>query len=101
MLAFRLGVHDCRKAGGRLGFQRRNDGERRRLGGCACWHAHGHFFEALYLVAPQAIVTTAVTRIYGPSKAEGNWTDRQCGSQFDPVMFSDLCDCPVGVEVER
>jgi len=99
MLSFRLGVNDCRAAGARRGFCRRNDGERRRLS-AACWHAHGHFFEALYEQAPQAVVKTSITRIFGPSQSEGNWIDRQCGSMFDPAMFSELCECPVGVHHE-
>lgn len=107
-VSFRLAAIDCRKQGGRRGFCRNKDGERRRIGGCACWHAHGHFFEALYTVNSKAIISTAGTcqtglqtgryndserPITGPTYKQGNWRDRQVGSMFDPAYFSDLCDC--------
>lgn len=93
-ISFRLSAVDCRKKGGRLGFCRTKSGDRRRLGGCACWHAHGHFFEALYEVNGKALIRTASTNsITGPTSDEGNWKDRNIGSAFDPAMFSELCDC--------
>ncbi len=93
-VSFRLATVDCRKQGGRRGFCRTKDGERRRIGGCACWHAHGHFFEALYRVNSRAIIRTASTKsITGPTYQDGNWHDRQVGSMFDPAAFSELCDC--------
>ena len=93
-VSFRLSAIDCKKKGGRRGFCRNKDGERRRIGGCACWHAHGHFFEALYQVNAKAVIRTAsVKSITGPTFNEGNWQDRQVGSMFDPASFSELCDC--------
>lgn len=93
-VSFRLSVVDCKKKGGRRGFCRNKDGERRRIGGCACWHAHGHFFEALYQVNANALIRTANAKsITGPTSDEGNWQDRNVGSVFDPACYSDLCDC--------
>jgi len=93
-VSFGLSVRDCRKRGGRRGFSRNKDGERRRIGGCACWHAHGHFFEALFSIAPNAVIrASGVEPITGPDSYDGNWQDRQIGSAFDPLYYSEACDC--------
>lgn len=92
-VSFRLSAVNCRKQGGRRGFCRTKDGERRRIGGCACWHAHGHFFEALYQINSAAVIRTASAKITGPTFGEGNWQDRNVGSMFDPASYSELCDC--------
>jgi len=54
-----------------------------RKTGSACWHAHGHFFDALMKVNTHAIVTTRDTQkisIYG-----GNWQDNN--------NMKSLCEC--------
>lgn len=87
---FTLTVRDCKKKGGRRGYSRNNDGQRRRCGG-ACWHVHGEFFDALFLLKPEAVVKSACIGVI--TAKEGNWQDKRMGSQADPVMYSELCDC--------
>lgn len=56
----------------------------------ASWHAHGHFFELVLEVAPDAVIRTG---LYGEriiSKAGGNWQDGNVGSAVCPVMLSEL-----------
>ena len=72
--------------GTRQGFCRRKDGERRRLAS-ACWHAHGLFFDSLPATATIRVSTEHDHRPGDP------WLDRPIGSQFDPLRFSEACDC--------
>jgi hypothetical protein len=72
-----------------LGARRSHSG--RRLA-CACWHAHGHLFEAILKYDPSAKimsqgVKTTIT-VLG-----GNWVDKNIGSMVQPIMFSQACDC--------
>lgn len=59
----------------------------------ACWHVHGHFFEALFAAAPDARIKAGAHTITGPTAANGNWQDWQIGSLAYPIMYSDACDC--------
>lgn len=98
-VSFGLTVHRADRPGGRRGFTRNADGERRRV--CAaCWHAHGHLFEAIFRlpdIAPNAYIRTATGMgcglVTGPEYEDGNWQDRQIGSMFDPLYYSEACDC--------
>jgi hypothetical protein len=63
-----------------------------RANGSACWHVHGYFFEALLEIQPNAIITTQYSRI---DINGGNWVDVQKGSIMNPVMYSELCECPL------
>ena len=69
----------------------------RKVGG-ACWHVHGHFFEELFKVNPEAVVisggTLKITKDYG------NWEDRNIGSQACPRYFSEACDCSLADYVD-
>lgn len=56
----------------------------------ACWHAHGHFYDALLAIAPSAVIRTAGAVI---SADGGNWQDWEAGAPIYPVMMSELCDC--------
>src|SRR5512136_819031 len=51
-----------------------------RRTGSACWHAHGHFFESLFKVNPNAVVITKFGKI---TKDSGNWQCYNVGS----IMF--------------
>jgi len=84
-----LKVKDSRGPGARYGFVRTASGNRRRTTS-ACWHVHGFFFDALLSVNPNAVIMSRQKRIdrYG-----GNWEDANIGSGFDPLLFSDACDC--------
>lgn len=56
----------------------------------ASWHAHGHFFDTLFSVNPDAFIDSLGHRI---TKDAGNWQDRNVGSYAFPKMFS---ECSIG-----
>lgn len=96
IISFRLGVHSSKGLGHRLGYPHwdfktgKKEGVQRRLA-CACWHAHGDFFDALLSLNNKV-------RIYTRGKHKitsrgGNWEDWDAGSMMFPVMISDLCEC--------
>jgi len=53
----------------------------------ASWHAHGNFFESLFVINPNAKVKSLGKEI---TKDSGNWIDYNCGSFYSPVMASSL-----------
>jgi hypothetical protein len=63
----------------------------------ACWHVHGHFFDALFTVAPDArIFSSFYKRDSGNgwiTKDGGNWIDGNIGSMMQPCKMSAACDC--------
>lgn len=75
----RLAVKDSRGPGSR------KSREGRRIAS-ACWHAFGHYLGAL----GDAVVT--VPGYHGPASGHG-WRDRNIGSQYEPFMYSEACDC--------
>lgn len=97
--SFTLGVHDAEEPGGRLGAKKK-DGARRLVPGKACWHAYGHFYEALFKVRPDARITTSFGRVTGPTLAEGNWRDLPVARE-PGVRYSQLCRCSRDVLVPR
>ena len=73
--------------------------QQRRIA-AACWHVHGHFFEALFKIAPDArVFSTFFKRFQSDSftgwitKDGGNWLDGNIGSTYSPIMFSEACFC--------
>ncbi len=76
-------------------------GYRRTFGGkrhpSACWHVHGHFFDALLYIEPRAVIRSGYNPETGRpiviARNGGNWTDRNIGSEFRPLYFSQACDC--------
>ena len=56
----------------------------------ACWHVHGHFFDRLFDVNPDAVVYSRGKRI---TKNEGNWEDFNVGNQMYPKFASEMCEC--------
>jgi len=56
----------------------------------ACWHVHGDFFDALFSINPNAVIYSNGNKI---TKDEGNWQDRNIGSQMFPVYYSESCEC--------
>lgn len=64
----------------------------RKFSGSACWHAHGHFFEALLKVRPEAVVLSRGSSVR-ISADGGNWQDYNVGSQMYPCYASEACEC--------
>lgn len=92
---FTLKVHDYTGPGHRVHIRYENvfsndPQECRRRSSYACWHVHGHFFDALFEIAPDAVVYSLNEKI---TKDKGNWVDRNIGSMMYPVYFSESCDC--------
>jgi len=57
----------------------------------ACWHAHGHFFDALFLhINPGAVIYSRGNKI---TKNTGNWEHYNVGSSVSPVDASEQCYC--------
>lgn len=86
---FTLTVKNSKGKGGRYGQSLSPNGNRRRIA-AACWHVHGDFFDALFSVAPNAYVRSMGRKI---TKKQGNWEDRNIGSQMHPLYYSKACDC--------
>lgn len=83
---FTLRVIDSRAKGSRISSSGRRMAK-------ACWHVHGEFFDTLIENNQDAIVKTGY---YGSSdidKNGGNWKDRNIGSQYQPMYYSEACDC--------
>jgi len=89
-----LAVRNSHGKGARLGFQiSERTGQRRHLIN-ACWHVHGHFFDALLEINPKADITTCISHIYKhEDRVIGNWEDKQIGSMMDPLYASEACEC--------
>ncbi len=80
---FTLTVKDSFKPGARRG----HSGRHMRA---ACWHAHGYFFEYLFLTFDGIKITAGNKTMLSNSD---NWQDWNIGSNFSPLMFSQACDC--------
>lgn len=52
----------------------------------ASWRAHGHFFDEVIAICPQAVIKTARGII---DQNGGNWQDYQVGTPFNPCMASE------------
>jgi len=97
---FTLTVKDSHKAGSRLGYIVNHKGNRKHLR-AACWHVHGYFFEYLFLKYEGVKIYAGNLKM--ESNAD-NWQDKNIGSNFDPLNFSDACDChkkPVKMDYVR
>lgn len=81
---FTLKAKDSRGKGGRINHTGR------RVGNAACWHVHGHLFTAIFSIDPMAEVMSGGRKI---TALEGNWEDRNIGSLFQPMYYSEACDC--------
>jgi len=93
-IRFRLKVLHSHERGGR--FHLTTD-----KGHCspfACWHVHGDFFDALFIINPNAVIWSEGKKI---TKDYGNWEDKQIGIQ---ISYSESCLCNsfdrYGVETE-
>ncbi len=64
----------------------------------ACYHCHGDFFDALFRVCPDAVVSSLGKSI---TKDGGNWQDWNAGNLMNPVMASQCCECRRNVRTEK
>lgn len=80
---FTLTVRSSRGPGGRRGHSGR------RIA-AACWHVHGHLFEAILELDPEAKIVSSMATI---TRHGGNWQDRNIGSMVSPLYYSEACDC--------
>jgi len=88
---FTITVRDSKETGSR----RSADG--RRIA-AACWHVHGHLFDEILKVNPAAVIQTGLQgarKIYIDDNGTtcGNWEDSNIGSQMQPCMASEACEC--------
>jgi len=85
-IQFTLSVHNSRNSGAR----------RSRIGrriAAACYHVHGHFFDALFSIEPEAYVRVSRHGNQKITKQAGNWQDFNIGSIMRPFMASEACEC--------
>lgn len=82
-MKFTLRVKSSKAPGHRRGFSGRRMAK-------ACWHVHGNFFEEIFKINPSSYIRSLDLKI---TKDYGNWQDRNVGSQVQPLMFSEACDC--------
>ena len=84
-----LRVKDSHGKGGKLGHENPRNGRQRHTIN-ACWHVHGHFFEALLEINEDIVIKTAGRTV---DKNGGNWHDWNIGSLMYPRYFSEACEC--------
>jgi len=84
----RLGVHDSRGIGAKISIRYFGlEGEQHlRRSHSACWHVHGHFFDAL----PTG---TSIQSRGETIHAGDDWVDFNVGSRMYPVYASESCLC--------
>ena len=82
-IAFTIRCKDSKKAG-----HRRTHSGRRHVS--ACWHVHGNLFDILVAKNENVVIKTGHGTI---DKHGGNWIDTNIGSLYNPLMYSDACDC--------
>ena len=91
---FTLTVKSSRSPGGRFSASSLVDGRNKpRHIAAACWHVHGHFFDALFAIAPDARILTTGGKRRAMTVLSGNWQDYNIGSQAYPCMASEACEC--------
>lgn len=84
---FTLAVNDSNGKGARRGIKPTLDGSPRKLA-FACWHVHGHLFDALFALRPHATITSKL----GSIKAGEKWQDLEL-PEHPGIHYSDLCEC--------
>jgi hypothetical protein len=87
---FTLTVRDSKAPGHRRGYCHKDGFAPKRLA-AACWHVHGYFFEYLFLKYKDDIWINAGLLKMGSN--ENNWQDKNIGSNYEPLNFSQACDC--------
>lgn len=75
-------------------YQRRGHTGRRVH--AVCYHGHFAFMDALYRLAPDAVLITAMQRYDGAEdfrRKAGAVAERNIGSMMQPLDYGDACDC--------
>lgn len=91
-IRFTLTVNNSKSKGGRIG----HSGKRVAA---ACWHAHGTFFDSLLQeVNHNALIVIGDKKVYALGDNDeltvfGNWEDRNIGSRWMPLYYSEACEC--------
>lgn len=52
----------------------------------ASWHAHGYLFDEIFKIDKKAVIHSLEMKI---DISQGNWQDRNIGSNFHPMYFSE------------
>jgi hypothetical protein len=91
-----LTVKDSKKKGSRLGFPEYDWQTRKVIKPgkhmrSACWHAHGLFYDNLFKINDKIVIVSNGEKITATNN--GNWNDRNIGSQMFPLYFSEACEC--------
>lgn len=61
-----------------------------------CWHAYRDVLRALFVINPEAVITTKMAQYRGIEGFEENYprtADQNIGSLFAPAYMPELCDC--------
>ena len=88
-LRLTLRVKDSRGPGARLSIPHlRGDKQRHLIS--ACWHVHGHFYDAL---PPEAVIQVSIRDGMHNISPGDRWHDWDCGSRMHPAYMSELCEC--------
>ena len=96
-LHFTLGVKNCRKPGA----HRAAPSGRRTV--AACWHAHRDVMRAIFNIAPDAILHTALASYLGSDSFEHEFPatgTANAGSIAQPIQRQRCCACPDGAYSE-
>jgi hypothetical protein len=96
-ITFTLTVINSSGSGHRTGTQKTVKGGYKKLA-AACWHVHGYFFEELFKINPSAFIKTGQNKI---DINGGNWQDRNIDSVFNPLRFSQACECHVAQSLHK
>lgn len=102
-LRFRLGLDTARarNANGSLPYQRRSTSRSRpRRIAAVCWHGHRDFMRALFRLAPEARIKTAIADYRGAGDFERRFrsTGDRWGRENDyHRAYDEACDCPPAV----
>jgi hypothetical protein len=95
-LHFTLRVHDSKGPGAGRSASHFNRG--RRLIS-ACWHAHRDVMRAIFKLAPDALLITALARYEGTDGFEHEFPmtgTQNVGPPIDPIARQDCCECYSG-----
>lgn len=62
----------------------------------ACWHAHRDVMQAIFEIAPNARITSALATYKGIDEFNAKYmstSSHNVGSAYQPAHFGNLCDC--------